>query len=421
MTFLVQETSGSSTSGSLTLTFGSAATVGNGIIIAVSGFAGSTISGITIGGTGSLFTEIGATGSTTYNAQIWACATGSVASPTIVISAGASGIIAYAYEVQGTITPDQNEWSWNPTGTTWSSATTGSTLPVQEFVVAIGATYGTSNTTIAATASGWTNETAIDSVHVGSDYYAAVSGYQQQGYSTATYDYSGTMSGSTGWGAITATFVPMSTQTGWGGVVFTDHSSYTGISATFTIPTLSGESGSLASVWVGLGNVYQTGIYLSYNTSSSGNASTSPWSWWISGSGELWNTTSYPTKAGDQLRLAIQLTSTNWLMTIANNTEGWSYTETKSVLAVNIGSIQNSGAGPATWIYPVSQAEIIIEKEGSDTLPDYGSITFSSITTTPSIVNAPSGLLTVNTNIDQYPGQFNLSTGSFVMNWKNYS
>lgn len=421
MTFLVQETSGSTTGSSLTLTLGSAATVGNGIIIAVSGFSGSTVSGITIGGTGSLFTELAAAGSTTYNAQIWYCATGSVSSTTIVISAGASGIIAYAYEVQGTITPDQNEWSYNGTGTTWSSATTGTTLPIQEFVVGIGASYGTSNTTIAATASGWTSESAINSVYVGSDYYGAVSGYRQQAYSSATYVYSGTLSGSTGWGAVTATFVPMSTQTGWGGVVFTEHSSYTGISATFTIPTLSGESGSIASVWVGLGNVYQTGIYLEYDTSNTGNALTFPWSWWIPGAGELWDTTSYPTKAGDQLRLSIQLTSTNWLMTIANNTEGWSYTETKSVLAVNIGSIQNSGAGPTTWPYPLAQAEIIIEKEGASTNPDYGSIAFTSITTTPSIVNAPNPILTVNTDIDQYPGQFNVSNGSFTMYWNGYS
>ena len=46
---LVQETSGSTTGTSLTLTLGSAATLGNGIIIAVSGFNGGTISGITLG------------------------------------------------------------------------------------------------------------------------------------------------------------------------------------------------------------------------------------------------------------------------------------------------------------------------------------------------------------------------------------
>lgn len=424
MTFLVQETSGSTTGTSLTLTLGTAATAGNGIIICVSGFSGSTVSGITIGGTGSLFTEVAATGSTTYNAQVWYCPGTSVSSTSIVITAGAAGIIAYAYEVTGTITPDQNEWTYNTSGTSWSSGATGTTLPIQEFITGIGATFGTSNTTIAGPGSPWTNETAINSVNAGSDYYAAVSGYQQQGYASTTYDYSGTISGSTGWAAVTATFVPMATQTGWGGYQFREHSSYTGISATFTIPSLTGESGSLCSMWVGLGGgnydaIYQTGIYASYNTGYTGNNMTTPWSFWLPGAGELWDTASYPTKAGDSLTLTVQLTPANWLMTITNNTESWSYTEVKSVLAVNIGSIQNNGAGPSAWPYPSETAQVIIEKEGADTNPDYGSVAFTSVTTTPAIVTSPYPILTVNTGIDQYPGQF--SGGSFTMYWNGYS
>jgi hypothetical protein len=425
VTFLVQQASGSATGTSLTLTLPSPATPGNGLVIAVSGFNGSTVSGITIGGTGSLFTQFAATSNDDFNAQVWYCPSGSVASASIVITAGASGIIGWVYEVSGTITPDANEWSFN-TSASWSSAATGTTLPVTEFIVGVGATAGTSSTTITGPGSPWTNQAAINGVNAGSEFYGGISGYQTQNWTAATYDYSGSISGSTGWGAVTATFVCMATQTGWGGYQFTEHSSYTGISATFTIPALSGEAGALASMWVGLGGgnydaIYQTGIYASYNTGSSGNNASSCWSWWLPGAGELWNTTAYPTAAGDSLTLTIQLTSVNWLMTITNHTEDWTYTEVKSVLAINVGSIQNGGAGPTAWPYPSETASIIIEKEGSDPNPDYGSVEFTSVTTTPAISAAPNGIITVNTDIDQYPGEFNLGSGSFTMFWNGYT
>lgn len=434
--FLVQETSGSTTGTSLTLTLGTAATIGNGIILAISGFRGSSISGITLGGTGSLFKDVSATSNDDFNAQIWYCSPVSVSSTSIVITAGAGGIIAYAYEVAGylpgpnpgtgtsALTPDQNEWSDN-TGTSWSSGATGTTLPVTEFVVGIGATVGTSSTTITGPASGgWTNETAINGVNAGSYYYGSVSGYQEQGWTGATYDYSGTVNSSTGWAAVTATFMLMTTYENWGGYVFNEHSSYTGISATFTVPSLSGETGSFGSVWVGLGNVYQVGIDLDYDTSETGNVFAGCWSEWVPGPYEQWDTTAYPVKAGDSLTVSMELTATDWLMTISNATQDWSYTEVKSVLAVNIGQLENAPSGPAFWPYPCATAEIIIEDEGDEAdpaqgNPDYGSVEFTSITTTPAIVDAPQPLGTVNTDIDQYPGQF--TSGSFTMHWNAYT
>jgi hypothetical protein len=427
VTFFVQETSLSSTGTSVTLTLPKAATPGNGLIIAVSGFNGGTISGITIGSTGSLFTEFVATGNTSHNAQIWYCPSGSVASAIIVVTATTAGVLAWAYEVSGTITPDGSDWEWESSGSTWTSTATADTFPLQEFVVGIGATVGTTSTTITGPSSGgWINENTLNGVHAGSEFYSGVSGYQEQNFTSTAWTYSGTTTGTPGTAAAVGTFICMATQTGWGGYQFREHSSYTGISATFTIPSLSGEAGALSSMWVGLGGgnydaIYQTGIYASYNTGSSGNNDSSCWSWWLPGAGELWNTTAYPTAAGDSLTLTIQLTSTDWLMTITNNTEDWTYTEVKSVLAVNVGSIQNGGAGPTAWPYPSETAQIIIEKEGSDANPDYGSVEFTSITTTPAIVTAPFGILTLNTGIDQYPGEFNLGSGSFTMTWTGYT
>ncbi len=425
MTFLVQETSGSTTGTSLTLTLPANATPGNGLILAV--VVGGTVSGITIGGTGSLFTLTPAsTGSTGSNVQIWYCPTGSVSSASIVITTAAGGIIGYAYEVPGTLTVDAGGWNTG-TGTSWSSGATGTSLPIVEFVVGIGGTIGTSSTTIAGPGGSWANELAYNGVLAAGEYYGGISGYQtQNAYTGAAYTYSGTVSASTNWGAAVATFACMTTATGYGGYQFSEHSAYTGISATFTIPFLSGESGALCSIWVGLGGgnydaIYQTGIYASYNTGYSGNNMTTPWSFWLPGAGELWDTTAYPTAAADSLTCTVQLTSTDWLMTLTNHTQNWTYTEVKSVLAINIGSVQNNGAGPTAWAYPNETAWVIIEKEGSDPNPDYGSIAFTSVTTTPAIVNAPNGFLTVNTAIDQYPGQFNTGNGSFTMYWNGYA
>ena len=178
MTFFVQETSGSTTGTSLTLTLGTAATPGNGLVIAVSGFTGSTISGITIGGTGSLFTQVAATSSDDYNAQVWYCASGSVSSASIVITAGAAGILAWVYEVTGEITPDQNEWTYNNTAqASWSSAATGTTLPIPEFIVGIGALMGTATSAITgpstgagptrAPSTGWSGEPSITAASPG--------------------------------------------------------------------------------------------------------------------------------------------------------------------------------------------------------------------------------------------------------------
>lgn len=208
----------------------------------------------------------------------------------------------------------------------------------------------------------------------------------------------------------------VSTQTAWGGIVFTSPTApVTSVTATFNIPTLSGNTGALASIWVGIGNVFQTGIYSAYNTGSSGNNNPSPpWTWFISGNAvnQFWDAAVYPLAAGDSMTLTLSLSGNYWVATQVNHTENWSYTNNTPVQAVGIGISQ--------WNYPWSTAAIIIEKEGSANLPDYGSLTFTNIATTPAINPAYLNYVsTVNTNTDQTPGTF--SNGAFTMTWNNFS
>jgi Domain of unknown function (DUF4082) len=421
---LVQAVHGSTTGTSLTLTFPAPVTVGDAVIVCIAGFYDGTVSSIALGTSGGAFTHSGSSGGTGgNNAGIYANFGAAQSAATLTITTSAAGILAYAYEVAGAaICLDAIEGGTG-TGTSWSSGATAETIPYPHFIVGIGSVIANTGT-ITATGSGWTNEAAItDVVGAGSHAIGAVSGYQQA-QSSGTYTYNGTSGSSSAWGAVTAAFLvvppPAELQTGWGGYVFNEHAAagYTGITATFTVPSLSG--GEYDSVWIGMGNVYQVGIYQTYNTSDSGNAANRPWTWWLPGAGEAWNAAAFPIAAGDTLTLTMQLTAENWLMTIGNVTEDWSYTEVKSVLAVNIGSIADNGAGPAIWPYPVLTAEVIIEKETTE-LPDYGSLLFTEVTTTPAATRLPYPIFTAAGGIDQYPGPFNLASGSFTMNWNAYS
>jgi hypothetical protein len=184
----------------------------------------------------------------------------------------------------------------------------------------------------------------------------------------------------------------------------------TSISATFTIPSLSGPSNSLLSVWVGINNVQQHGLYLAYDTTRPGNCHASPWTWYLP-AGEIWDEATYPYRAGDSVTLTLSYDENWWYIHQANNTRGWSMGEKKSMQAANIGGLSGSG----TWPFPAQQAEVIVEKEGSLNLPEYGHIQFSNIS-----MNLSSGfyykVYTVNGSTDQFPSDFTGS--SFAMTWK---
>ena len=420
-TGLVQETSGSTTGTTLTLTFPRAVGIGHAVIVAIAGYYDGTVTGIALGTSGGTFTHNGSSGGTGgNNAGIFSNLSATQSTATLTITTSAAGILAWAYEVAGTLALDVLAGNTG-TGKSWSSGAV-EPIPYPHFIVGLGSVIANTGS-IGGPSSGWVNEPAItDVVGAGSHAIGAVSGYQQAATS-GTYTYSGTSGSSSAWGAVTAAFLIIppggNIQPAWGGVVFTEHEAagYTGISATFTIPGLGG--GQYNSVWVGLGNVYQVGIYQTYSTSYAGNSTSRPWSWWLPGSGEQWKAAAYPTAAGDTLTLSIELTAADWLMTIGNATEGWSYTEVRSALAVNIGSISDYGAGPAVWPNPGS-AEIIIEKETTE-LAAYGELAFTEITTVPPATRAPYPVFTVNADIDQYPGAYSVAGASFVMYWNNYS
>jgi hypothetical protein len=209
-----------------------------------------------------------------------------------------------------------------------------------------------------------------------------------------------------------------STQTGWGGLVYQATSApVTSVTATFTVPALSGDAGAYSSIWVGIGNVMQTGIYSIYDTGHSGNNNPlSSWTWFISGSGgagsEFWDISVYPLAAGDVLTLTLAITGNYWVATQVNHTEGWSVTSSTPV--------QSVGVCTGQWNYPYNTAEIIIEKEGSNDLPDYGTLTFSNIATVPAINTFDLNYITtVNVLTDQTPSAY--SGGAFTMSWNNFS
>ena len=306
------------------------------------------------------------------------------------------------------------------TGTSWASGTANSVMPWNQFVVGMGLVLSNTgvHNTITHTGSGWTQETAYQNVAGASSSLCGVSGYKTVNGS-ASSDYTGTAASSALWGAVTAMFLiptgetPFAYQPAWGGYVFNEHSSYTGVSATFTVPSSMpavSQNTALCSVWVGLGNINQIGIYLGYNASYAGSVYTSPWSWWIAGAGETWDYNSYPAHGGDSLTLGMNLDGSYWNMTMTNSTRSWSYTEKMAVLATNLNSWNISGGTASTpsWIYPLNQAVVIIEKEASE-LADYVSIPFTRVSTTPAAGSAPYPVFTVNAYVDQYPGPYSLS------------
>lgn len=214
------------------------------------------------------------------------------------------------------------------------------------------------------------------------------------------------------------TQTPDQTQPGWGGLLFTNKTvpaGFTAISATFTIPALTGHAGALCSVWIGIGNVQQTGLYLAYDATKPGNCHASPWTWYLPAA-EIWDETTYPYQAGDKVTLSLAHDDDYWYVTQANHSRGWSFTEQKSIQAANIGGV----AGDGEYLFPPAGAEVIIEKEGGNDLPAYGTLEFDSITLTPSTGTYARCL--TNYTGSQENQQPSLFTGdSFTMLWEAYS
>lgn len=215
----------------------------------------------------------------------------------------------------------------------------------------------------------------------------------------------------------------LQTLTTWGGCTFGSTTGpVTSISATFTIPSLSGQTSSTMSIWAGMGNVVQTGIFCQYNTTKTGNNNIlfqgSPWTWWLGGSNsagsEFWDPAAFPLAVGDVLTLSMSYEpDTYWSVTQTDQTKGWSYTEYKSH--------QSTGNCLTAWEYPYSQACVVIEDEvGGGNLPNYGSLTFSNVEMTPVINTSLINYITTkNATVEQTPSTF--VNNSFTMTWKAYN
>ena len=430
---LVQETSGSATGTSLTLTFPAAVTTGNAVIVAVCGYYNGTVTSLEVGGVTTSFIHVASAGGTgATNANIFATYNPAGGSAAVNIATSAAGIVAWAYEVAGVVTADLTAGSTG-TGTSLASGATGATVPYPHFIIGAAAVIGSGATVTGPSSGGWTNEAAYHGVSTAHP-VGGVSGYQQAP-SSGTYSYTATASASAPWASVTAAFLaaspPVSVNTIWCGYKFSEHAAagYTGVSATVTLPSTlpATPAGALCSVWVGLGpNINQTGVYLGYNAAKTGGVDAAPWSWWIGAAGERWDENAYPAGAGDSMTFTMELTAANWLMTMVNNTRHWTYTEVMSVRAANL-NFWNTGPSspyaPTTpqWVFPQNSAVIIIEIEAPN-LPNFGSLNFTGITTTPAYTAAPAAIMAArNTDILDYPGPFNMADGSFTLYWHAFN
>ena len=238
------------TSGTITLTFGSAVAAGNTVVVCFASngnTANPVISGITLGGSADNFTAANTTlGSSGADgcSQIWYDPGVGVSSATSVAVSYGSGNggtdeFAIAYEVPGTITLDRIASHIAAGSASWTSSATATTSQANE--IFFGACGGYPSTTLAATGVGtWTTVRST----AGSQIYA-LTGYQVVS-STRTCTFSGTQT-SGYYSACVATF-SSSAVAHPGTATLTGAGSLTGAGTFAGAAALSG-AGSLTGAW----------------------------------------------------------------------------------------------------------------------------------------------------------------------------
>lgn len=207
MPSIVQETSNSSATSSLTLTFGSNITFGNSVVVCITAYLAQI--------TGNILSITSSNGNDIYqyatfdqdfgNAILWTpAAYGGANTITVTVTTGANsggataGIFGYAYETPPLALLDQQKWARNIAGgiTSWSSGTTPTTTVANDLWIGYAVAYNatTSGGTITGPSTGgWTNEAAVNGQLINTNYFSYVSGYQFV-TSTGTATYSGTCS-----------------------------------------------------------------------------------------------------------------------------------------------------------------------------------------------------------------------------------
>jgi hypothetical protein len=200
---LVQATSATGTTASLTLTFGSATTAGNAVIVCW-GFFGSTGQATAvsakIGGNADHFTaELNMSG---FEAGLLVDYNIGQSSTSVVITwTGSSGnlvTVGYAYEVSGLVTTSSivdQTINTEASSLSWTSGTSSTTTQANEFWVGYGSSVATASQTVTGPTSPWNNEAVTHGSNSG-QLINAISGYQIVS-STGTVTYSGSVTGTT--------------------------------------------------------------------------------------------------------------------------------------------------------------------------------------------------------------------------------
>jgi hypothetical protein len=204
--------SGTISSGTtLTLTLGAGTTAGNCLIVyagAVQATTAPTVSGITLGGSGTnavkLISKESAAGS--LDCEIWFIwnIAGGQTSIAVNFNAGSGteqGNLAWAEEWSGIINTANpaDPASSSGTGSTnaWSSGSSGALAQAAELAVGAVCEFGGSQSTITGPSAPWVNETQINSGTDG----GLMAGHQPV-TTGAAQTYSGTMTASTAWAAV---------------------------------------------------------------------------------------------------------------------------------------------------------------------------------------------------------------------------
>jgi Peptidase A4 family len=198
----------------------------------------------------------------------------------------------------------------------------------------------------------------------------------------------------------------------WAGYAETANAPYSTVAAHWTIPAVTGHAAStaFASFWIGIdgfnnGVLEQCGVVVT-NPTSGGNTYAA-WVEFIAAYEEWWSPAHYPVVAGDSFSASITWNpSTQFFdMTLADSTQGWTYTEAKSLQA----AVAEESGTPA-----LASIEVVVEGTPPP-LADFGTITFTSVTP----MTSPIPITMVNSHTLATPGT--LAGNSFTVTWNNYS
>ena len=212
------------------------------------------------------------------------------------------------------------------------------------------------------------------------------------------------------------------TSTNWAGYVSAT-GTYTSVQATWTQPNLTGSTTSSVAYWVGLDGWTGTGANTveqigTQTDNNSGVYKHSAWSELFPSGSEWWSPEAYPIFAGDSITASVTYVTTGggyFELALADTTQGWSYTEYKPLIAVEIAEIGVSSGGNTLTAPFRNTIEVIVE-DFTGTLANFGTVTFTGITP---VLTAPTAITIVNSNTDATPGAY--ASNSFTVTWNNYT